>query len=230
MDFSNTRISLDRRLTDYSKVQWLVGTALRNRPWHINRKRIRNLKYLNAGCGPNIHQDFVNLDWSWRPGIDICWDLTRGVPLQDNSLLGVFSEHCLEHITLEECRQVLAEFRRILLSGGTIRLSIPDGGLYLETYAQREGIISPGQGEREFPYEQADRASDLYTPIVSVNRIARDSGHQYLYDFSLLKLVLEKAGFIEVERVAYRQGRDAELFLDSEHRAEESLYVEARAP
>lgn len=230
LDFENTRLSIRRSLTDYSKIQWLVGKVLRNRGLHIDRRRIQNLRYLNAGCGPNIHDDFINLDWWWRPGIDICWDLTRGIPLEDASLSGVFSEHCLEHLNLNDARKVVSEFLRVLEPGGALRVSVPDGGLYLSVYAQRELDSDSDRNEPKFPYEDSDRSSEIYSPIVSVNRIARESGHQYLYDFSLLKRICESAGFTDVTRTQYMQGRVPELLIDSADRAVESLYLEAIAP
>ena len=230
LGFQNTKLSIRRPLTDYSKIQWLIGKVLRNRRSHINRRRIQRLQYLNAGCGPNVHDDFINIDWSWRPGIDICWDLTRGIPLQDATLAGVFSEHCLEHMSLDDSRKVVSEFRRILKPRGTVRVSVPDGGHYLNVYAQRELNSKNEQREPKFPYEDSDRLSELYSPMVSVNRIARDSGHLYLFDFSLLKLVFEAAGFVEVTRTKYMQGREPRLLVDSPNRVVESLYVEAVAP
>jgi hypothetical protein len=43
----------------------------------------------------------INLDYHWRPGIDICCDITRGLPLPDTYVRGIFSEHCIEHISFE---------------------------------------------------------------------------------------------------------------------------------
>jgi hypothetical protein len=72
-----------------------------------SRRQLRSLdpgaRYLNAGCGPKPLSDFINLDWKWRPEIELCWDLTKALPLKSGSLDGVYSEHCLEH-SLEKTR------------------------------------------------------------------------------------------------------------------------------
>ena len=65
---------------------------------------------------------------------------------------------------------------------------------------------------------------------MSVNRIAREDGHLYLYDFEVLAAMLREAGFVDVERQRFRRGRDPKLLLDTEARALETLYVEAVAP
>lgn len=232
IDLKNTSLSFRRPLNDYSKVRKLIGSAVRNTKFQIDRAHIRTLSYLNVGCGPNIHKDFINLDYEWRPGLDICWNIRKKIPLEDSSLSGIFSEHCLEHITLEETRRVVGEFFRLLKPGGVARVSVPDGGLYLNIYAQRELSTNEDSTRdlKNFPYEETDRESGIYSPIVSVNRIAREHGHLYLYDFHILKSIFENSGFVNVTQTGYLQGQDPVLLIDSEHRAVESLYVEAIAP
>src|SRR3712207_5871910 len=100
MDFTNTRLVWNRPITSYSKIQWIISSIIRNRPYFINQAGLRDKEYLDIGCGPNIHRNFINLDYDWRPGIDICWDVSRRLPLADVSLKGVFTEHCLEHLSI----------------------------------------------------------------------------------------------------------------------------------
>jgi hypothetical protein len=51
----------------------------------------------------------------------------------------------------------------------------------------------------------------------------------YQYDFVLLRGLLESAGFREVLRCLYRQGRTPDL-LSLDRMSEKSLFVEARRP
>ena len=48
-----------------------------------------------------------------------------------------------------------------------------------------------------------------------------------MYDFQLLKLLLDRLGFESARKVNFREGRDPILLIDSESRRSESLYVEA---
>jgi len=66
--------------------------------------------------------DKINLDHYWRPGLDICCDITRGLPLPDNYAGGIFSEHCIEHITSPQALSVFAEMRRVLMPGRYVRI------------------------------------------------------------------------------------------------------------
>jgi predicted SAM-dependent methyltransferase len=221
-------ISLRRPLTSYAKVQTLIGRLIRNRRFQLDRPRVRGGTHLDIGCGLNSHPELINLDYLWHPGVDVCWDITRGLPFADASLRGVFSEHCLEHFPLPTARTLLKEIRRVLAPDGTARIIVPDGELYLRTYVQQLG----GDNSRTFPYQKEEQARDLWSPMVSVNRIFyqdRESlfGHRTIFDFQLLALLLREAGFTRVARRDYQAGTDARLLVDTAARQVESLYVEA---
>jgi predicted SAM-dependent methyltransferase len=174
--------------------------------------------YLNVGCGPNLADGYCNLDYEWRPGLDICWDIRRALPLRDESIAGIFTEHCVEHIDFNSFLRLASEFRRLLKPGGLVRIVVPDGELYFETY--RTGAA--------MPYAFEDPVEGIYTPMMSVNRIFRKHGHLFIYDFRTLKAVLEHAGFRDVTRRSVGVTADPKLAIDTPERAIESLYVEAR--
>src|SRR5262249_4332098 len=115
LDFSNTKLQLRRPLTSYPKVQALIGVVIRNRHLFANIKRPGC--YLDIGCGPNIDPHFCNLDFSWRPGIDVCWDVTKGLPLPDAYVSGIFTEHMIEHVSIDATMTLLNECKRILKPG-----------------------------------------------------------------------------------------------------------------
>ena len=69
-----------------------------------------------------------------------------------------------------------------------------------------------------------------YTPAISVNDIFNNWGHRFIYDFDMLKLMLGKSGFTDISRCQYLEGSDPKLLIDTDFRAVESLYVEARKP
>ena len=217
-----------RPLSSYAKVQALVGTILRNRAFQLKRRRLRDLRYLDVGCGRNIHSEFVNMDHRWHPGIDVCWDITRGIPFSSKVMQGIFTEHCLEHFSLPQAVKLLRECHRILAPGGILRIVVPDGELYLKTYNQQvEGNIHV-----KFPFQDQESFREMYSPILSINRIFyqdRDSiyGHRFIYDFHFLARLLGQCGFTSVTRRSFRVGADSTLLIDSEMRAIESLYVEA---
>ena len=79
------------------------------------------------------------------------------------------------------------------------------------------------------PYAEDDPLGDIYTPAMSVNRIMRDHGHKFIYDYATLRIALEAAQFVDVIQQQYGRSSDQALLgLDTPERAIESLYVEAR--
>jgi predicted SAM-dependent methyltransferase len=225
-----TSIIIMRSIGSYAKVRHWVSHFIRNNPLQVRRALRSGKVYLDLGCGPNIHDHVVNLDYLWRPGVDICWDVARGLPLPDCSMKGVFSEHCLEHFSLPAGLALLREAYRVLEPQGVIRIIVPDAGLYLDNYSARKS----GSGV-SFPFEAGEHFDGAFVPLLSVNRIFyqdRDSlaGHRTMYDEDLLGLVLRRAGFVDVQRRVFKQGKVPELLLDTPSRECESLYMEARRP
>jgi predicted SAM-dependent methyltransferase len=214
MDFSHTKISFRRPLSDYSRVRALYGQILRGRRCQL--RRIKEQLYLNVGCGPKLIHGFVNLDYLWVPGIDLCWDITQGIPLPDHSLQGIYSEHCLEHLEKSVVTDIMRDFHRLLTPTGTVRIVVPDAELYINLYVRARS------GEAvKFPYVEGK-----CLPIEPLNRIFRDHGHLYAYDFCSVQEMILSAGFCCATRVSFMHGRDPKLLVDSPERAAESLYVE----
>lgn len=213
-----SKFSLKRSITSYSKVRILISKLIRGNKFFINFKKIKNKVLLNVGCGPFPKTEFINLDYGWSPQINICWDIIKkSYPLPSNSLEGIFSEHCLEHITIKKCLENLKEFHRLLKPNGTVRIVVPDGELYCDLYQKKKVDASI-----LMPY-----GKDEATGMISINRIFRSHGHQFIYDFITLKLLLKEAGFTKVRQEKFGVGIDKRLLIDREERAIESLYVEA---
>ena len=216
MSIKNFKLS--RPITSYGKVQGLVAKAIRGNTFFINRQSIKDKVMLNVGCGPCPLDEFINLDYFWSPKIDICWDIVgKPYPLEDNSLEGIFTEHCLEHIPFESCLANLKEFYRMLKPNGTLRIVVPDGELYCDLYQQRKSNSGV-----QFPYGESEE-----TGMISINRIFRIHGHLFIYDYETFELHLRNAGFSKIKKQKFRNGSDSRLLVDLEDRAIESLYVEA---
>ena len=184
----------------------------------FHTSRMQSLNYLNVGCGKKIFKHTINLNYEWYPGIDIVLDITRKrLPLKDNQLLGIYSEHVLEHLRPHCLEFVLGEWQRVLKNGGIIRLVIPDAELYIDTYCKIKNGV-----EIRFPYHDEN-----LSPIGHVNRIFRDYDHLYAFDFLELKEILEKAGYEKITQRSFMIGPDKNLLLDSDERKTESFYLEA---
>lgn len=156
------------------------------------------------------------------------------IPLESGSCSTLFCSHVIEHIPQYRFEETLVEFNRVLQKDGLIRILTPDlykitkGYVerdyeYLEKLREESGkvrtdlgyggtimnmIISPGQDSALF-------SSDL-TEFVG------GYAHVYLYDYEMLKILLERYGFHEV-----RERKFCESELEDYH---EPLHVDGMEP
>jgi len=209
----------------------LLGRKRANRvaaPYHDWRARRRTRHRLaklpakdlciNIGCGPNCLSGWINVDMARNEGLDIVWDLRKGLPFPSESCTAVFGEHVIEHITKEDASHLLKECHRVLQEGGVIRLSTPDAGRYLRAYA------SDGEFLRHSSFDRS-----IETPMDRINQMMREEGqHLWVYDAPALILLLKQAGFREVGEQGFGSSQHPRMKnIDTQARAFESLYVEA---
>jgi len=80
---------------------------------------------IDIGCGNKIEQGYVGVDFIKLPNVDYVCDFDKEpLPFDDNSIDGVFSSHCLEHLTTIN---ILKELGRVCKNGAQMRLIVPYG-------------------------------------------------------------------------------------------------------
>ena len=173
---------------------------------------------INIGCGPKTLRGWVNLDAARGDEIDVVWDLRNGLPFSDESAAAIFGEHVIEHVPRADAETLLRECRRVLQPGGVLRLSTPDAGRFLRSYA----------GDQKFLADERfiDPAE---TPMDRVNMMMREHGqHLWAYDAESLVRLLRKAGFSSAEEREFGVSAHQSMQgIDAAEREFESLYVEA---
>jgi len=136
-------------------------------------------------------------------------DLRYGIPFPDRCAQAIFSSHFFEHITRPDAERLAAEALRVLEPGGVIRISVPDLSWLFSEYergAKRAVVdgIFDADGDGEYAH------------------------HRYMYDEELLGELLGGAGFTDITRCRFREGRVPDLeILDNR---EGSLVMEAARP
>ena len=137
------------------------------------------------------------------------YNLEYGIPLPDGCADYAFASHFLEHLSKDHGERLVRETLRVLKPGGVVRIAIPDLAVFIEAY---------GEGRKE-------EAMDGIFEDWELGDFAR---HRYMYDFDMLAGLLGRAGFSDVRRCEYREGRvpDVEA-LDNRPG---SLVVEAAKP
>lgn len=148
---------------------------------------------------------------------DLFWDLRHGIPFPDSSVDAVYSSHFFEHLNFDQGQTMLRESLRVLKSGGTFSICVPNARLYLEAYL----------GLRDVPPEYLQWAPAFHgtTAIDAANYVAYMAGeHKYMFDEENLLFLLRAAGFTDVRT------RPMDPNLDRQERDFESLYAEAVKP
>ena len=197
---------------------------------------------LNLGCGLAIAPGWINIDGSLNAlistlpkflhplfyhltgarayyskeeycrllgeNIFVHHELSAGIPFHDGTADYIFSSHFFEHLFHEQAIHLVNDSYRVLKDGGIMRISIPD----LE-YAV--GLYQAGRKEEMLKqYFFVDDDENYF------------SRHKYMYDFEMLSKILSDAGFREIARCNYRQGRVPDIQI-LDNRPDESLFVEA---
>ena len=111
------------------------------------------MRYVNLGCGNNYHPDWINIDIApLGPGV-IAHDLSRGIPLGDNSCDVVYHSHVLEHIRRGDAPAFIAECFRVVKPGGIIRIAVPDLERICRAYLEKMDGALAGDRAAEADYD-----------------------------------------------------------------------------
>jgi len=149
-------------------------------------------------------------------------DARRHIPETSDSVDVVYSSHMLEHLDRREASAFLAEAKRVLKSGGVLRLAVPGLRQIVENYLKSDdadGFMIETRLQRTSLKSISDKFKFL---------IVGDRGHKFLYDEKSLVKLLGNAGFIEVAALppgVTNIPDPGELNL--EERIPESIFVEA---
>ncbi len=174
---------------------------------------------LCLGSGHAPIDGWVNIDF--EPPADILVDLRFGLPVRNASVTSIYSEHLVEHFSLDAAMGLFRDWRRAIAPDGTVRIATPDLERLLASCTSGEDWRSEHEWLTWPAYAQID------TPVRMLNTAMREWGHLYLYDFTELAGRLREAGFTDVRRVRIGESEDPDLRL-LETRADSHLVVEAR--
>lgn len=137
-----------------------------------------------------------------RPGPS--WDVREGIPLHDDTVELIFSEHFLEHIDYpRSVKHYVREAHRVLTQDGKIITGVPDAAFALSQYP---GPLNPADEMVERWYAKRDCRRDINTQLDLVNLVFRDQDddpkytpHFWAYDYEKLVQLFTEAGFATVE-------------------------------
>ena len=143
---------------------------------------------LNLGCGwRNFGSDWIHIDGGDYGHLDYN-DITN-LEFEDNSVDLIYASHVIEYFDINEVKQLLREWRRVLKPGGELRVAVPDfeamNILYHNGKVKLKDIIGP-----------------LYGRMPMGDKMIY---HKTTYDYELLYLLLYELAYNDIERYDWRE-------------------------
>jgi len=92
---------------------------------------------LNLGSGPLVFDGETNVDMQYVEGVEVIADIFD-LPFSDESVKGIRLDHVLEHQPMRKAYMLIHECARVLESGGTLRVGVPDFASLCESYVKAQ--------------------------------------------------------------------------------------------
>lgn len=218
------KMEKDMVLKDYSvnsniikKCRNLPGINIIIKPWQlfciVRRKyqidqyiKLYDIKKLQIGSGRNVIDGWLNTDLIPLDAKIVYLDITHKFPFNDNTFDYIFSEHLIEHISYKEGCSIFQECYRVLKPGGVIRIATPDIYFLIELFKQEKTYVQ--ENYIRWSIDAYISQANMYSETFVVNNFFRDWGHQFIYDFNLLKKTLENVGFVNIFRYLPKESDD----------------------
>lgn len=127
------------------------------------------MKRLHLGSGSRIIPGYDNLDADPIPGAIKWW--APKLPYPDCSIEFIYTEHFIEHLDKATQRELFKECDRVLIRGGTMRISTPNLSTIMNDFR-----------EHKFNWKYKEVGWVPETCSDFLNEAMRSWGHQFLWE------------------------------------------------
>jgi predicted SAM-dependent methyltransferase len=169
---------------------------------------------LHIGCGRGHLPGWINIDVDPAPlSMNVLW----GLPFRDGSVRRAFVSHLIEHLFYpRDVKFFLAELRRVLAPGGTLRIVAPDIAKCIAAYGSNDQTFFASRRETWHWWpENTTRLEDFLAYAGAGAEPAHlFEAHKYGYDAETLRKVLLEAGFVNFRTSTYMGSADPALRVD----------------
>lgn len=160
------------------------------------------------------------------------WDRTikygdaRKIRFPEESVDCIYSSHLLEQVFFWEAQEILNSSHKMLRTGGSIRLALPDCKQMLVNFADLihqdplEAGLQMNRSLLNYPLIKSDKPWFLLDSFLG-------HVHKWQPTPEIAEKMLSDAGFTSVTRHKFREGDFLHLKL-LEHRSEGTFYIEGR--
>ncbi len=136
-----------------------------------------------------ISPEWETMDKVPGPNVDMNYNIEEmPLPIKDETYDFIYMSHVLEHISWEKTVDVLKELRRILKTGGSLEIWVPDFNVIFWAY---DDDCIPGQDK----WRHKNPDNNLMTWINGRLFTYGPDHHKACFDYSYLRECLKKSGF-----------------------------------
>lgn len=150
---------------------------------------------------PVIGQLYVKNDKRFPSNVEY-GDITKGLPVCDESCDAVYSSHVLEHLSLHDFRIALRNIHKILKQGGICRMVLPDLGYLVDEY--RKSFETSDAPAINFMMNTGlgceNRKRGLAGLLIS---LYGNSHHLWMWDYKSLAHEIKAAGFQGIRKAEF---------------------------
>lgn len=132
-------------------------------------------------------------------------DIVKGLPLSNETCMGVYCFHVMEHLCLEDFHKALINTRNILKPGGIFRLVLPDLAFYISQYVENNSPDSALEFMRATSLGESSRAHGTKGLILE---FLGNSRHHWMWDYPSLERELGQSGFSAIRRAVFADSAD----------------------
>jgi predicted SAM-dependent methyltransferase len=159
------------------------------------------MRKLEIGCNnQRLSEEWETLDIVSGKNADIVVDIEKPLPIESNTYDLIYMSHVLEHITWYKTIDVLKELLRILKSGGTIEIFVPDIDKIISAY--QKGIIP----DEWYKYNEQKNPFLWFAGRLFTYGAHDTDFHRAVFNKKHLQNCLEKAGFQDVMIIKVPRG------------------------
>lgn len=182
------------------------GLALKTRTF-FRLKKIKKLNYvairLDLGCGAAGRPDHIGIDY--HPKATLQYDLRKGLPFPDGSVIEIRSDHFFEHLTMKDLTNIWKECYRVLQPGGVMDFTVPHIDPYFEPYFKKDQQLF-NERIKDLPISEADLYLTSFERLMWL--LVRDGDHKSFFDKESLEKRLLYCGFSKVSFRDFDPERD----------------------
>ena len=139
---------------------------------------------LHLGCGERYLDGYIHIDIADFDHIDYRSSIDKLDMIKDESCELIYASHVLEYFDVEEAKNVLTEWHRVLKNKGTLRLAVPDIKKLIEVYNNTDDlskILGPLYGK----WKTHSTKDNIY--------------HKTVYDIKNLTSLLIEVGYEDIK-------------------------------